>query len=103
MPMPTAALSARRRHPLLRLTMFSLPGFMTCWLSTQSSLRTAWLHGQHLPGEVVVPLIEVQISVVPFRFAALQVDGFGTEEFLGRHEVAAIVVVERNAIGVESA
>src|SRR6478735_4092111 len=59
--------------------------------------------GQEFPFEVVIPLVEVQVAAAPFGFAALQVDGLGTEEFLRRNEVAAEVVVERDAVGVEAA
>src|SRR3546814_9564328 len=66
-----------------------------------SSSRCSWLL---LRGyEVVVPLVEVQVAAAPFDFPALQVHRFGTEMGLGRLEGPAVVVVECDAPGVETA
>src|SRR6185437_13094396 len=48
---------------------------------------------QDLPGEVVIPLVVVQVSAVPFDFATLRIDGVGTEVLFGRNEVAREIVV----------
>src|SRR5690606_21653458 len=58
---------------------------------------------QQLPFEVVVPLVEVQVAAVPFGFTALEVDRLRAEVGLGRDEVAAVVIVEGDAVGVHAA
>src|SRR5690606_9896301 len=52
---------------------------------------------------VVVPLVEVQVPAAPFGLPALRVDGLGAEGGFRRHERAAVVVVEGDAVAVEAA
>ena len=56
-----------------------------------------------LPGEVVFPFVVVQIAAVPFDFAALRIDGIGTERIFARNEFRGEIVVEGDAEIVEAA
>src|SRR5688572_20660380 len=58
---------------------------------------------QYLCLERVVPTIEVNIAPAPFDLATLEVDGLGTEMLLVRNQRLAVIVIEDDAVRIESA
>src|SRR5688572_31852808 len=69
----------------------------------QLSIASADVFSADVCLERVVPLVEIQIAAAPFDLPPLQVDGLGTEMLLRRRERLAVVVVESDAIRIETA